>query len=74
MRNTELREVYHIIQRSWLRCGLICAADTKCENDQPKDLFELVDEAKENAGADHQDVTADPGFCSYEVLEKTKKE
>ena len=34
--------------------GITCAVSTRCENDQPKDLFALVDEARKNTGAAHQ--------------------
>jgi len=54
--------------------GVTCAVSTRCENDHPKYLFSLVDEARKNTGAVYQNVRADSGFCIYEVLEKVEKE
>jgi transposase len=59
------------------KLGVVCAVATQDESDKPKDLFSLVDQAKENAGCGHENVVADPAFCDYETLqqaESTRKE
>jgi transposase len=54
--------------------GVVCAVATRDEVDKCADLFELVDQARENAGEGHQRVMADPAFCDYEVLQKAAQE
>ncbi len=43
-------------------------------NDCPDDLLEVVDESNENTGGEHENVSADCGFCSYDVLEKVEEQ
>ena len=54
--------------------GVVCAVATRDEVDKSADLFELVDQARENTGEEHQRVMADPAFCDYEVLQKAAEE
>ena len=54
--------------------GVVCAVATRDEGDKSADLFELVDQARENTGQEHQAVMADPAFCDYEVLQKAAQE
>lgn len=54
--------------------GVVCAVATRDEVDKSADLFELVDQARENTGEGHQRVMADPAFCDYEVLQKAAQE
>jgi len=49
--------------------GVACAIQSTQENDRPKDLLPLVDQAKANTGGEHKAVSGDCGFCSYEVLQ-----
>lgn len=48
--------------------GITCAVATTQTGDKPGDLFDLVDEAKANAGASFDTVLADSGFADYETL------
>lgn len=56
--------------------GVTVAIKTTSKNDGSKDLFDLVDDAKKNAGDSHKNVLADSGFCDYGALEEmeTKRE
>jgi len=54
--------------------GVVCAVQTTQENDQPKDLLPLVDQAKENTGGEHATVIADCGFSSYEVMQTIEEQ
>ena len=54
--------------------GVVCAVQTTQENDQPKDLLPLVDQAKENTGGEHATVIADCGFSSYEVMQTVEEQ
>jgi len=53
--------------------GVTCAVKSEVEPDKPDDLIELVDNAKENTGCKHENVTADSAFCDYEVLEEVEE-
>jgi transposase len=55
-------------------CGVVCAVQTTQENDRPKDLLPLVDQAKENTGGEHAAIIADCGFNSYEVMQTIEEE
>ena len=57
-----------------LKYGVVCAVNTTQNSDLPGDLLPLVDEAKENAGGEHEQVAADSGFADYEVLKKVEEE
>jgi transposase len=54
--------------------GVVCAVATRDRGDSPAELFEMVDQAKENTGQGHEAVLADPAFCDYERLEKAEEE
>lgn len=54
--------------------GLVCAVARQDEGDKSANLFELVDQARENTGKAHEAVLADPGFCDYEALQKVAEE
>jgi len=56
------------------KLGVVCAVDTRSESDKGADLFELVDQAKQNTGEPHGKVLADPAFSDYEVLQKVDRE
>jgi len=54
--------------------GVVTALQTTQMNDCPDDLLEVVDESNENTGGEHENVSADCGFCSYDILEKVEEQ
>ena len=54
--------------------GVVTALQTTGGNDCPDDLLKVVDESIENSGSEHESVSADCGFCSYEILEKVEEQ
>ena len=54
--------------------GVVTAVGTTQSNDAPGDLIPLVDESKESTGEAHEAITADCGFCDYEVLRQVDEE
>jgi transposase len=56
------------------KCGVVTAVQTTQNNDLPKDLLPLVDQSVENTGESHAKITADCGFCDYDVLQKVEEE
>jgi len=56
------------------KCGVVTAVQSTQNNDLPEDLLPLVDQSIENTGERHDKVTADCGFCDYEVLQKVEEE
>jgi len=56
------------------RCGVTCAVKTEDRCDGELDLLELVDQAKENSGKEHENVMADSAFGGYEVFQKVEQE
>lgn len=54
--------------------GVATAAQSTQSNDVPEDLIKIADQSIENTGKEHDDVTADSGFCDYEVLQKVEEE
>ena len=54
--------------------GVSCAVKTEDRCDGDLDLFELVDQAKENTGEGHENVMADSAFGGYEVFQKMEQE
>ena len=57
-----------------LKYGVVCAARSTQNNDLPGDLLPIVDDARENTGQAHKDITGDCGFCDYNVLQKVEEE
>ena len=53
------------------KCGVITAVQTTQNNDLPEDLLTMTDQSIENTEGIHENVTADSGFCDYEILEET---
>ena len=56
------------------KCGVVTAVQTTQNNDQPEDLITMTEQSIENAGGVHENVTADSGFCNYEILEEVANE
>ena len=56
------------------KCGVITAVESTQNNDVPEDLLPLVDQSIENTGERHDKITADCGFCDYDVLQKVEEE
>jgi transposase len=56
------------------KCGVVTAVHTTQNNDVPEDLLPLVDQSIENTGERHDTITADCGFCDYDVLQKVEEE
>lgn len=54
--------------------GVVTTVKTTQNNDLPKDLLPLVDQSIENTGKKHNKVTADCGFCNYDILQKVEEE
>jgi len=54
--------------------GVSCAVKTEDRCDGGLDLFELVDQAKENTGEKHENVMADSAFGGFEVFQKVEQE
>jgi hypothetical protein len=50
--------------------GIVTAVATMQTVDKPKDMIQLVNSSKENTSASHKNVTADSGFCDYEILKE----
>ena len=46
---------------------------TRWEGDKPEDLEKIVDASNANTGGNHRRVSADSGFCSYEMLVGTEE-
>lgn len=56
------------------KCGVVTAVGTTQNNDLPEDLIPIVDKSIENTGEKHENITADCGFCNYEILKKVEEE
>ena len=54
--------------------GVVTAVQTTQSGDNPEDLLSLVDASNENTGGEHDNVSADCGFCSYDILEKVEED
>ena len=54
--------------------GVVTALQTTQASDCPEDLLKMVDASNENTGGEHEDVIADCGFCSYDILEKVEEQ
>ena len=54
--------------------GVVTAVQTTQRSDRPEDLLEMVDASIENTGGEHEEVSADCGFCSYDILKKVEEE
>jgi len=54
--------------------GVVTAVQTTQSGDNPEDLLSLVDGSNENTGGEHDNVSADCGFCSYDILEKVEED
>jgi len=52
------------------KCGVTTAVRTTQASDKGKDLLEVVDASNENTKGGHASVSADSGFCDYDMLEK----
>ena len=52
------------------RYGVTTAVRTTQESDRGEDVVAIVELSKQNSGASHTAVSADSGFCSYEILER----
>ena len=53
--------------------GVTTAVRTSQSGDEPADLEVVVDESNANTEGSHQRVSADSGFCSYEMLVATEQ-
>ena len=53
--------------------GVTTAVRTSQSGDKPEDLEEIVDTSNANTGGSHKTVSADSGFCSYEMLVNTEE-
>ena len=53
--------------------GVVTAIQSTQTNDVPEDLIILVDKSVENTGDNHENILADCGFSSYEILEEIEK-
>ena len=56
------------------KCGVVTAVQSTQNNDLPGDLLPIVDQSVENTGKKHDKITADCGFCDYDVLQKVEEE
>lgn len=56
------------------KCGVVTAVQSTQNNDLPEDLLPIVDQSIENTGERHDKITADCGFCDYDVLQKVEEE
>jgi len=56
------------------KCGVVTAVQSRQNNDLPQDLLPLVDQSIENTGENHEKITADCGFCDYDVLQEVEEE
>jgi len=56
------------------KCGVVTAVQTTQNNDLPEDLLPIADQAIDNTGERHDKITADCGFCNYDVLQKVEDE
>jgi len=54
--------------------GVVTAVQTTQANDSPDDLLKMVDASNENTGGEHESVSADCGFCDYDVLEQVEEQ
>jgi hypothetical protein len=54
--------------------GVVTAAQTTQASDRPEDLLEMVDASIENTGGEHEEVSADCGFCDYNILKEAEEE
>jgi len=52
--------------------GVVTAVRTTQSGDKPEDLLSVVDASHANTGGEHENVSADCGFCSYDILEKVE--
>jgi transposase len=52
--------------------GVTTAVSTTQSSDRAEDLEPIVDASNENTGGSHKTVSADSGFCSYDMLEHTE--
>jgi hypothetical protein len=48
--------------------GVTTAVRTTQSSDRAEDLEPVVDASNANTGGSHSEVSADSGFCSYEML------
>ncbi len=53
--------------------GVATAIQTTQNNDVAEDLLPLVDQSIENTGKKHEKITADCGFCNYDILQKVEE-
>ena len=56
------------------KCGVVTAVQSTQNNDIPEDLLPIVDQSIDNTGEKHDKVTADCGFCNYDILQKVEDE
>ena len=56
------------------KCGVVTAVQSTQKDDSPQDLLPIVDQSIDNTGQRHDKVSADCGFCDYEVLQKVEEE
>ena len=52
------------------KCGVVTAVQTTNTIDKPEDLLKIVDKSIENTGEKHEEITADCGFCDYNILQE----
>ena len=56
------------------KCGVVTAVQTTDTIDKPEDLLKIVDKSIENTGEKHEEITADCGFCDYDILQEVDEE
>ena len=54
--------------------GVVTAVQTTQGSDCPDDLLKVVDASNANTEGEHENVSADCGFCSYDILEKVEEQ
>lgn len=56
------------------KLGVVTAVQSTQNNDLPEDLLPIVDQSIDNTGERHDKITADCGFCNYDILQKVEDE
>ena len=54
--------------------GVVTAVQTTQGSDCPDDLLKVADASNENTGGEHENVSADCGFCSYDILKRVEEQ
>lgn len=54
--------------------GVVTAVQTTQNNDIPEDLLPIVEQSVKTTGKSHNNISADCGFCNYDILQKVEEE